>query len=79
MTDQLLARIEKLERQNKRMKAIMSGLCLFLGALLTMGQMPSQKTENSMERHSRQTVGIRNRTVHPRRLRQIHDCDERDG
>lgn len=50
MTDRLLARIEKLERQNKRMKAIMSGLCLCLAALLTMGQMPSAKTGNSMER-----------------------------
>jgi hypothetical protein len=50
MTDQLLARIEKLERQNKRMKAIMLGLCLCLGALLTMGQMLSQKTGDSMER-----------------------------
>jgi len=50
MTDQLLARIEKLERQNRRMKGIMTGLCLCLGALMTMGQMLSQKTENSMER-----------------------------
>jgi hypothetical protein len=50
MTDQLLVRIEKLERQNKRMKAIMSGLCLCLGALLTMGQVLSQETGDSMER-----------------------------
>ena len=46
MTDQLLARIEKLERQNKRMRVIMTGLCLCLGALLTMGQMLPKKTEN---------------------------------
>lgn len=50
MTEQLLARIEKLEKQNKRMKTIMSGLCLCLAALLTMGQMLSQKTEGGMDR-----------------------------
>ncbi len=49
MTDQLLARIEKLERQNKRMKAAMSALCLCLGTLLTMAQTFPQKTENSIE------------------------------
>ncbi len=37
MTDQLLKRIENLERQNKRMRVTLSGLCLCLGALLTMG------------------------------------------
>jgi hypothetical protein len=50
MTDQLLKRIENLERQNKRMRVIMSGLCLCLGALLTMGHVLPQKTESSMER-----------------------------
>jgi hypothetical protein len=50
MTDQLLARIEKLERQNKRMRVAMSALCLCLGALLTMGYMLPQKTDNSMQR-----------------------------
>jgi hypothetical protein len=50
MTDQLLERIEKLERQNKRMRVILSGLCLCLGALLTMGQILPKKTESSMER-----------------------------
>jgi hypothetical protein len=50
MTDQLLARIEKLERQNKKMKVAMLALCLCLGALLTMGQTVPQKTANSMER-----------------------------
>jgi hypothetical protein len=50
MTDQLLARIEKLERQNKKMKVAMLALCLCLGALLTMGQTLPQKTANSMER-----------------------------
>jgi hypothetical protein len=50
MTDQLLARIEKLERQNKRMRVIMSGLFLCLAALLTIGQVYPQKTGNSMER-----------------------------
>ena len=43
MTDQLLKRIENLERQNKRMRVIMSGLCLCLGALLTMGHDSSPK------------------------------------
>ena len=50
MTDQLLERIEKLERQNKRMRVVLSGLCLCLGALLTMGQILPKKTESSMER-----------------------------
>jgi hypothetical protein len=50
MTDQLLARIVKLERQNKRMRVVTSGLCLCLGALLTMGLVLPQKTENSRER-----------------------------
>jgi hypothetical protein len=50
MTDQLLERIENLERQNKRMRMIMLGLCLCLGALLTMGYVLPQKSENRMER-----------------------------
>ena len=50
MTDQLLARVEKLERQNKRMKLAMSALCLCLGALLTMAQTSPQKIGNSKER-----------------------------
>ena len=50
MTDQLLERIENLERQNKRMRVVVSGLCLCLGALLTMGHVLPQKTESSMER-----------------------------
>ncbi|MBP1622940.1 MAG: hypothetical protein H6Q07_960 [Acidobacteria bacterium] len=50
MTDQLLARIEKLEKQNRRMRVIVSGLFLCLGALLTMGQVLPKKTEVSMER-----------------------------
>jgi hypothetical protein len=50
MTDQLLARIEKLERQNKRMRVALSALCLGLGALLTMGQTLPKKAENSRER-----------------------------
>ena len=45
MTDQLLKRIENLERQNKRMRVILSGLCLCLGGLLTMGYVLPQKTE----------------------------------
>jgi hypothetical protein len=50
MTDQLLKRIENLERQNKRMRVIMSGLCLCLGGLLTMGYVLPQKGESRMER-----------------------------
>ena len=50
MTDQLLKRIENLERQNKRMKIVMSGLCLCLGGLLTMGYVLPQKAESRTER-----------------------------
>ena len=50
MTDQLLIRIENLERQNKRMRLTMSGLCLCLVGLLTMGYVLPQKAENRMER-----------------------------
>ena len=38
MTDQIIERIEKLERQNRRMKGAVTVLCLCLGALFTMGQ-----------------------------------------
>jgi hypothetical protein len=72
MTDRLLARIEKLEKQNKRMKLIMSGLCLCLGALFTMGQMLPKKTENSMERiEAREIVlsdGVTNARLTPNSL-----------
>ncbi len=50
MTGQLLARMEKLERQNKRMKMAISAMCLCFGALLTMAQTFPQKTESSMKR-----------------------------
>jgi len=50
MTDQLQERIEKLERQNNRMKMAMSALCLCLVTLLTMGLTLPNKTENSMDR-----------------------------
>jgi hypothetical protein len=49
MTDQWLERIEKLERQNKRMQMILLGLCLCLGALLTMGTVLPQNSENKKE------------------------------
>jgi hypothetical protein len=72
MTDQLLARIEKLERQNKRMRVIVSALCLCLGALLTMGQILPQKTENSVERiEAREIVlsdGVTNAKLTPNSL-----------
>lgn len=50
MTDPLLERIENLEKQNKRMKAIVLGLCLCLGALMTMGQVLPQKNQSRIER-----------------------------
>ncbi len=50
MTDQLLQRIENLERQNRWMRVMVSGLCLCLGGFLTMGYVLPQKTESRMER-----------------------------
>lgn len=50
MTDPLLIRIENLERQNKRMRVTLSGLCLCLVGLLTMGYVIPQKAQNRMER-----------------------------
>ncbi len=50
MTDELLKRVERLERQNKRMKLALAALCLCLGALLTMGQTRAQKTNYGTER-----------------------------
>jgi hypothetical protein len=50
MTDQLLARIEKLEQQNKRMRVALLGFCLCLGALFVMGLMLPQKPEKLPER-----------------------------
>jgi hypothetical protein len=50
MADQLLARIERLEKQNRRMKGAISGLCLCLGALLTMGPTLPKKTDTGKER-----------------------------
>jgi hypothetical protein len=50
MTDQLLQRIENLEKQNKRMKVLVLGLCLCLGAVLTMAQVLPQKAERHMDR-----------------------------
>jgi hypothetical protein len=72
MTDQLLARIEKLERQNKRSRVIMTGLCLCLGALLTMGQMLPKKTDNNRERiEAREIIltdGVTNAKLTPNSL-----------
>jgi hypothetical protein len=50
MTDQLLIRIENLEKQNKRMKGTLLGLSLCLVALLTMGLGLPQETESRMDR-----------------------------
>ncbi|HTY62679.1 MAG TPA: hypothetical protein VMG30_10520 [Acidobacteriota bacterium] len=50
MTDPLLERVEKLERQNKRMRVVMAALCLCLAALLTMGQTLPRKTDSKVER-----------------------------
>jgi hypothetical protein len=59
MTDQLLARIEKLEKQNKKIRVAMSALFLCLAALLTMGQTLPQKTVNSMERIEVREIELR--------------------
>lgn len=50
MTDPLLKRIENLERQNKQMRMIVSGLCLCLAGFLTMGYVSPQKNESRMDR-----------------------------
>jgi hypothetical protein len=50
VTDPLLERIENLEKQNKRMKLMVLGLCLCLGMFLTTGQVLPQKTGTGMER-----------------------------
>jgi hypothetical protein len=50
MTDQLLKRIENLERQNRRMRVVGTGLGLCLGAILTMGLVLPQKADTRMER-----------------------------
>jgi hypothetical protein len=63
MTDQLLIRIENLERQNKRMKGTLLGLCLCLAALLTMGLGLPQKTESGMERIEAQEIILSDGTM----------------
>ncbi len=72
MTGQLLRRLEKLERQNKRMKVAMSSLCLCLGTLLTMAQTFPQKAENSLERIEVQEIvlsdGVRSAKLTPASL-----------
>jgi hypothetical protein len=50
MSDHLLARIERLEKQNKRIKMAISALCLCLGVLLTTAQKFPKNAGNSMER-----------------------------
>jgi hypothetical protein len=63
MTDQLVKRIENLEKQNKRMRVIVLGLCLCLGAILTMGQVLPQKTESRMERIEAREIVLSNGTM----------------
>jgi len=63
MTDQLLIRIENLEKQNKRIKGILLGLCLCLAALLTMGLGLPQKTEGRMERIEAREIVLRDGTM----------------
>jgi hypothetical protein len=50
MADPLLERIERLEKQNSRMKTAMSALCFCLGALLVMAQTIPRKTEDGRQR-----------------------------
>ncbi len=59
MNDPLLQRIENLERQNKRMQALVSGLCLCLGGLLTMGYVLPQKTESRKDRIEAREIVLR--------------------
>jgi hypothetical protein len=72
VTDQLIKRIENLEKQNRRMKAILLGLCLCLGVLLTMGQALPQKTGTGVERiEAREIVlidGDKSATLTPQSL-----------
>ena len=63
MTDKLLIRIEKLEKQNKRIKGILLGLCLCLAALLTMGLGLPQKNESRMERIEAQEIVLSDGTM----------------
>ena len=60
MKDQLLARIEKLERQNKRMRIALSGFCLCLGALFTMGLILPQKPEKLLDRLEVREIVLKN-------------------
>ncbi len=56
MADELLERVKKLERQNKRMSVAIAALCLCMGALLTMAQTLPRKTDYSMERIEAQEI-----------------------
>jgi hypothetical protein len=60
MKDQMLARIEKLERQNKRMRIALSGFCLCLGALFTMGLILPQKPEKILDRLEVREIVLKN-------------------
>jgi hypothetical protein len=60
MTDQLLMRIENLERQNKRMRVIVSGMSLCLVGLLTMGYVLPQRAEGKMERLEAREIVLSN-------------------
>ena len=60
MKDKLLARIEKLERQNKRMRIALSGFCLCLGALFTMGLILPQKPEKILDRLEVREIVLKN-------------------
>jgi hypothetical protein len=59
MSDQLLERIENLERQNKRMRMILLGLSLCLGAMLTMGNVLPQNSENKREQIEAREIILR--------------------
>lgn len=69
MTDPLLARIENLERQNRRMKGTVFALGLCMGALLTLGLVSPQKTAGSVDKIEAREIllsdGIRSAKLTP--------------
>ena len=63
MTDKLIARIERLEMQNRRMKMAISALSLCLGALLVMAHTFPQSAEDSMQRLEVREIALSDGTM----------------